>query len=59
MAHPPIYFFFFLMIAPVTHGNAQARGSIQAAAASTPDPLTHCTGLGVEPVPPQGPELMQ
>ena len=30
-----------------------------AAAAATPDPLTHCARPGPEPVPPQQPELLQ
>ena len=25
----------------------------------TPDTLTHCTGLGIEPVPPQQPQLLK
>ena len=45
------------MAASAAHGSSQARGEIQAAvatytaAAATPDPLTRCAGLGIEPGP--------
>ena len=43
------------MATPVTSGSSQARDWIQAAAvtsvasAAMPDPLTHCTKLGIDP----------
>ena len=51
------------MAASTAHGSSQARDLIQAAAltnatgAAMLDPLTHCTGQGLEPTPPQQPEL--
>ena len=57
------FFFFFLIFsfsaAPAAHGISWARDRIQAAAATyttaaaTLDPLSHCTGLGIKPAPPQ------
>ena len=55
-----IYFFVFLLFlwaAPTAYGGSQARGRIRtvatvvthAAVARTPDPLTHCARLGIEP----------
>ena len=52
-----IGFFFFLMATPEAHESSWARDPIRALAATcatvaaTADPLTHCTGLGVEPPP--------
>ena len=53
-----IYILFF-MAAPRAYGSSWARDGIQASAVTQatavamPDPLTHCTGSGIEPVPPQ------
>ena len=46
-------FLLFSMAAPVAYGRSWARDSIRAAAVGMPDPLTHCTWLGIEPTPPQ------
>ena len=35
----------------MAYGSFCARDGIQAAAAATLDPLTHCAGLGNEPTP--------
>ena len=51
------FFFFSFMAAPMACGSSQARDQIQATAAiyttarATLDPLTHCAGLGIEPMP--------
>ena len=37
----------------MAYGSSEARDSIQTEAVAMPDPLTHCTQLGVEPTPPQ------
>ena len=56
---------FFNMVAPMAYRSSWARDQIQAAAATyaapaaTLDMLTHCAGLGIEPVPPEQPELPQ
>ena len=53
------------MATPEAYGSSQARDGIQdtaatyATAAATLDPLTHCTGPWIEPVPPQQPEPLQ
>ena len=51
------------MAAPMSYGSSQARDWIQAPAvihtAAKPDPLTHCTMVGIKPMPPQQPELPQ
>ena len=45
------------MATPAAYGNSQARDGIQAtaivyvAAVATLDPLTYCSGLGIEPIP--------
>lgn len=44
---------------PAAFGGFWARGWIPAAAAAVWDPLTHCAMPGIEPVPPQQPELLQ
>ena len=55
-AHTQLFFFFF-MAAPIAYGSSQAKeyiratAAIYAGAAATPDPLTYCTRLGIEPVP--------
>ena len=36
-----------------------ARAATYTVAEAMPDTLTHCTGPGIEPIPPQQPELMQ
>ena len=53
------YFLFFPPIAaPAAHGSSVASDWIQATAitcttaVAMPDPLTHCTSLGIEPMPP-------
>ena len=49
------FFFFNFMAAPAAYGSSRAKDKIQvtattyAAAAATPDPLTHCAGPGIEP----------
>ena len=35
----------------MAYGGSQVRDWIQAIAAATPDPLTHCARLGIEPTP--------
>ena len=45
----------FLTTAPMTYGRSGARDWIWATAAATSDPLTHCAGLGIEPIPLQRP----
>ena len=53
------------MAALIAYGSSQAREWIQdaavtyAAAVATMDPLTHCPGLRIEPVPPQWPKPLQ
>ena len=53
------------MAKATAYGIFQARDRIQAAAAThanscvMPDPLSHCTRLGIEPMPPLRPELLQ
>ena len=49
----------------MAYGSSWARNWLQeaamtyATAAATPNPLTHCTGPGIEPAPLQRPELLQ
>ena len=43
-----VFFFFFL--ATPWHMEFLGQGQIQAIAEAIPDPLTHCAGLGIEPV---------
>ena len=49
----------------MAYGSSQDRDWIFAsaatytAAAAVPDPLTHCTGMGIKPLPPQWPEQLQ
>ena len=56
---------FFFLATPTACGSSWARDWIQAAAAiratvgTTPDPLTHCAGLGIKPAPLQWPQLLQ
>ena len=40
------------MAIPMAHGSSRARDGIGVAAVATPDPLTHCAGLRIEPMPP-------
>ena len=53
------------MAALIAYGSSLAREWIQdaavtyAAAVATMDPLTHCAGLRIEPVPPQWPKPLQ
>lgn len=53
------------MAVPLTYRNSQARGWIQAAAATysaaeaKPEPLTHWTGPRIKPTPPQTPTLLR
>ena len=54
--HIPPNLFIYLAI-PVAHESSRARNWSQAAAML--DPLTHCVRPAIEPVPPQGPELLQ
>ena len=50
------FFLFCFMAASLAYGNSQAKDQIQAtastyaAAVATPDPLTHCIGLGIESI---------
>ena len=37
----------------------QATAATYATVAAMSDPLTHCSGLGIEPTPPQQPEPLQ
>ena len=53
------FIYLFLMAALVTYGASWARYGIRAGAASWGDHLTHGTGLGIELMPPQEPELLQ
>ena len=59
------FFFFFSMAEPMAYARFWARGRIGAAIATytptvvTQDPLTHCTGPGIEPEPLQQLELLQ
>jgi len=52
-------FFLNFMATVAAFGSSWARDWIQATVATyttamaTPDPLIHCTGLGIEPAPPQ------
>ena len=42
------------MVIPTAYGNFRARGWLRAAAethTAMPDPLTHCSGLGIAPAP--------
>ena len=41
------------------YGSSWARDLIYAAAVATLDPLTHCTKLGIELVPPKQPKPLQ
>ena len=56
ISNPPPPFFFFLFWPPHGTWSSQARDQIWAAvatytaAAAMPYPLTHCAGLGIEPV---------
>ena len=50
------------MATPMAYGSSWARDQIRGAPHSpvaTPDPLVHCTWLGIKPAPPQPPELLQ
>ena len=47
------------MAAPAAYGSSWAGDWIWAAAAATPDPLTHCARPRIEPVPLQQAELLQ
>ena len=61
-AEPPgnsSYWHFFLMATPWgEYGSSQARDTILAAAVAMLNPLAPCTGLGIELVPLQQPELL-
>ena len=46
------------MATPAAFGT-QATAVIYDVAAAMTDPLIHCMGPGIEPVPPQQPELLQ
>ena len=49
-------FIFSFMAAPPAHASSRGQGATvttYSAGVATPDPLTHCTGLGMEPLPPQ------
>ena len=52
------------MAAPMVYGSSWAKDWIQVTAATyasiavSQDPLTHCTGLGIEPMPLHLPELL-
>ena len=54
-----LFYYYFLMAIPVAYENSQARDGMGAAiityapALVTRNPLSHCVGLGIEPVPPQ------
>ena len=56
---PKAVFFIFLITIPTAYGNSWARdwiwtaALIYAIAVATSDPLTYCTGLGIEPKLPQ------
>ena len=58
------YNVLFLMAAFIAYGSSQARDWIWHAIATyttgvaTPDPLTHYTGLGIKPMPPQWLQLL-
>ena len=51
------FILFYFMATPMAYGSSPARDQIQASAltdgtaAATPDPLTHCAGLGIKPAP--------
>lgn len=47
------------MARPVAQVKFPGQGLNWAAAATIQDPLTHCARQGMEPVPLQGPELLQ
>ena len=57
------FFFFFKTAAPKAYKSSQARdwtwAIVVTIALATQDPLTHCTGLGIEPVPLQWPKPLQ
>ena len=50
--------FIFLSL-HLGHMEVPGPGVTYAAAAIMLDPLTHSTGLGIEPTPPQQPKLLQ
>ena len=60
-----IYFLFYLFIfknviaVSVAYASSQARDWIWATAVAMPDPLTHCTRLGIKSTPLQWPEPLQ
>ena len=47
------------MAATAAYGNFWARDQMRSAAVAMPDPLTHCTGLGIEPAHLRQPKLLQ
>ena len=62
--NPQLYFFkifyFILFFYGHTRGIWKFPGQgLNPSLEATLDPLTHCTGLGIEPAPSQQPELLQ
>ena len=61
----PILLFLFSMTTPAAYGSAWAGDWTWASAvtyttaAATPNPSTHCMGMGIKPKPLQGPEPVQ
>ena len=53
------YFFTFLMASPIAYGISWARDWIWVTTIAPLDPSTQCTGLGIEPPPPQQPKLLR
>ena len=58
LSHEALFFFFFFMAPPTAYGRSWARDESELQLQPTPDPLTHCSGLGIGPVPPQQLELL-